>query len=270
MVVIQNLHCLMEFQLALVCRQFTLFKCFSLGVNFLLHTVNFEPKLTDHQVERCVALLILLQFKIHLLNLVSHIRNFVFTRLDLALKFFDFVVEYKLELFKLLVFLLQIVDSLLLVLNSLFALLDLFLVTMNVLFKPFNSFVQVHFSFSKLFDSILLFLDIILKRRKFLFHNPILPLESQGCLPLNSKFGYIFLFEFLNFNIGIFLDFLLAIFELIHQYLLLFFNLISFLQFTSKFVLKLLSNLIYILFMTFDKYVILFVPSQGKLFSLLY
>eukprot|EP00038_Savillea_parva_P018181 m.22592 g.22592 ORF g.22592 m.22592 type:complete len:353 (+) comp4004_c0_seq1:189-1247(+) len=60
-----------------------------------------------------------LQFFVHASNLGPHLLDFVFTGLNLLLQFLDFVVENKLELFELLVLLLQIVDTLLLVLNRL-------------------------------------------------------------------------------------------------------------------------------------------------------
>jgi hypothetical protein len=57
--------------------------------------------------------------------LSSHVRYFVFSRLDLALQFFDFVVQHELELLQLGVFLLQLVDSLVLFAHCFFALTNL-------------------------------------------------------------------------------------------------------------------------------------------------
>jgi hypothetical protein len=46
--------------------------------------------------------------------LCSHIRNFIFAWFNLSLEFLNFVVKNKLELFKFLIFLFQVVDALVL------------------------------------------------------------------------------------------------------------------------------------------------------------
>jgi len=49
---------------------------------------------------------------VHFLDLLLHISNFEFARLNLFFELFDLVVEHKLEFFKLLVLLFQIVNAL--------------------------------------------------------------------------------------------------------------------------------------------------------------
>ena len=52
------------------------------------------------------------EFVVHFLDLLLHISNFEFARLNLFFELFDLVVEHKLEFFKLLVLLFQIVNAL--------------------------------------------------------------------------------------------------------------------------------------------------------------
>lgn len=63
--------------------------------------------------------------RIHVLDLVLHVGNFDLSRLNLFLELLDLVVQHELELFQLLILLLELKDTLLLVADCLVALFDL-------------------------------------------------------------------------------------------------------------------------------------------------
>ena len=76
-----------------------------------------------------------LKLAIHLLNLLLHVRNLLLTRLNLLLQLLDLVVKHKLELFKLLVLLLEVIDASLLVADGLVSFANFPLQTRNVLLQ---------------------------------------------------------------------------------------------------------------------------------------
>lgn len=94
-------------------------------VHFLLGGMQFLTQIIDRQLKLIVGGVILLQFHVHLLNLLGHGEDLVLARLNLVLELLDFVVENKFELFQFLVLLLEIVNALLLVLDGTIALFDL-------------------------------------------------------------------------------------------------------------------------------------------------
>ena len=116
----------------------------------------------------------------HLPNLDLHVDNVLLARLNLFLELADLVVQHKLELLKLLVLFLQIVDAVLLVLDGLVTLLRATINIMlddtkshhhlnflfgvgNILLQRFNVRVELALLSLHLFTNALLVLELVLK-----------------------------------------------------------------------------------------------------------
>ena len=80
----------------------------------MLLPFELELVVGDGELQVAVGLVVALEFVVHLLDLLLHVCDLELARLYLLLELLDLVVEHKLELFKLLVLFLQVIDALLL------------------------------------------------------------------------------------------------------------------------------------------------------------
>lgn len=119
------------------------------------------------------------QLFVHFVRLFSHFGDFLFSRTDVSLEFFDFVVEDEFEFFQFLIFLLEFVNPLFFVSDSgvsLFALLFELLVVFALLFDLLLLVVDV---VMELFLLIFSFVELLLERRQLLPHQVQLSLCFQ-------------------------------------------------------------------------------------------
>ena len=106
-----------------------------LSLDVLAHPEELVAKILDGEVEVGVALVVPLQLLVHLGDLRFHVGDVLLSWFDGPFELLDLEVEDKLELFELLVLLLQIVDSLLLVADRLVPVANLALQAGDVLLE---------------------------------------------------------------------------------------------------------------------------------------
>lgn len=118
------------------------------------------------------------------LDLFSHSFDVVFTRFNLFLQLFDFIIQNKFKLLKLLILLFQIVNSFFLkyifiwlkrtkfwwkpyfVLDCFISLLDLFLQSMDILLQWFNNIFKFYFILLHCLDDFILSINVFVQAVK--------------------------------------------------------------------------------------------------------
>mmetsp|Transcript_39923 Transcript_39923/g.105948 ORF Transcript_39923/g.105948 Transcript_39923/m.105948 type:complete len:288 (+) Transcript_39923:526-1389(+) len=143
----------------------------------LLHDVLLQCSLLtlqlfDVDLELLVFLVVILQVRVHRLDLFLHFCNVVIFGVDLCLELLDFVVKNKLKLFELLVLLLQIVNSAFLLTYSPVALPYLTVIVRLILCKLIDPFLLLPSLILILTELLLLFQHLLFEFLMIPFADP--------------------------------------------------------------------------------------------------
>jgi hypothetical protein len=104
-------------------------------LDFVSQTFLSHSQIINNQSQVLVDSIEMSQFLSHLVCLLIQLLDIKLSWTNVSLQFFDFVIQYELELFKLLCLLFQVNDSMILILNGGISLFELTYLTLNVLLK---------------------------------------------------------------------------------------------------------------------------------------
>mmetsp|Transcript_127451 Transcript_127451/g.360643 ORF Transcript_127451/g.360643 Transcript_127451/m.360643 type:complete len:789 (+) Transcript_127451:685-3051(+) len=179
---------------------------FPLRHDLLLQAPLLALELFYIYLQLLVLPVVVLQVRVHRLDLLLHLGDAVVLRVDLQLELPDLVIQDELELLELLVLLLQVVDALLLVRDGLVALLDLLLVRVLVLHQDDDFLLRLPVLLLLLPHVVLLLLHRALEVVVVLVVDAGLPAEADLLVLLLRELLLVVLPQLLHLPVRVLLE----------------------------------------------------------------
>ena len=194
-------------------------KLHSENFDFVGETLLSHSQVVDNECQVLVDSVEVLELLAHLVCLLVEFLNLDLSGTNISLQFLDLVVEYELELFKLLGLLLEIDDSLIFVLNGGISLRDFTLLTLNLLLEIVCVFEELIEFLCKLFDTFLLAVSLILLIFEVIVDKREITLGLHTLIDDLGKFLFVLVFKDIDFVPSVTLDLFSLLFVLLHHQL---------------------------------------------------